>query len=100
MPGDDTDPTGLSTRFSFDRPTLWFGRMRLESDSVVLVGWRLTGRYRRRIPLDRITYVDVPAADKLLLWLTSGRTVRLRIDSALFWKDAIQAHQDERERSK
>lgn len=84
---------GLSTRFAFDEPTLWFARAHLEADALVLTGWTLTGRYRRRIPLDRIVEVDVPAADCLLLWLTSGRTVRLRLPRAEEWRDAIRVRQ-------
>lgn len=95
MPGDDDESTGLLSRFSFDKPVLWFARARLQDDAIVLAGWQLTGRYRRRIPLHKITQVDVPGSNRLLLWLTSGRTVQLRLPEAARWKRAIRRRQVE-----
>jgi hypothetical protein len=80
----------LSTRFSFEEPALWFARARLLDDAIELTGWRLTGRYQRRIPLHTIVEVDAPTSDCLLLWFTTGRTLRLRLDDAARWKRAIE----------
>jgi hypothetical protein len=80
----------LSTRFSFEEPALWFARARLLDDAIELTGWRLTGRYQRRIPLHTIVEIDAPTSDCLLLWFTTGRTLRLRLDDAARWKRAIE----------
>ena len=86
MSSDDYER--LTSHFAFDEPTLWFARAQLEADALVLTRWQITGRYRRRIPLDHIVEVDVPAANRLLLWLTSGRTLRLRMEQAIRWRRA------------
>jgi hypothetical protein len=81
----------LSTRFSFEEPALWFARARLLDDAIELTGWRLTGRYQRRIPLHTIVEIDTPTSDCLLLWFTTGRTLRLHLAAeAARWKQAIE----------
>jgi len=81
----------LSTRFSFEEPALWFARARLLDDAIELTGWRLTGRYQRRIPLHTIVEIDTPTSDCLLLWFTTGRTLRLHLAAeAARWKRAIE----------
>jgi hypothetical protein len=85
----------LSTRFSFEEPALWFARARLLDDAIELTGWRLTGRYQRRIPLHTIVEIDVPTSDCLLLWFTTGRTLRLHLAEAARWKQAIEMRRDE-----
>ena len=79
----------LSGSFSFDCPTLVCARVRLYENQLELTGWRLSGRYRRRVPLPRILQVDVPDENRLLLWLADGQTLRLRIDDAQRWQQAI-----------
>lgn len=88
----DADPPGkklLSGSFSFARPTLLCATARLYDDRLELTGWRLWGRYRRRIPLRRILQVDVRNENRLLLWMVDGQTLRLHIDDAQRWQHAI-----------
>lgn len=88
----DTDPPGrtrLSGSFSFSRPTLLCARAHLYDDRLELTGWRLWGRYRRRIPMHRILQADVTESNCLLLWMADGQTLRLRLDDARRWQEAI-----------
>lgn len=86
---DSPGPELLSESFSFDRPSLLWARVRLYEDRLELTGWRLTGRYRQRILLRRILQADVPDENCLLLWMADGRTLRLRVDDAEQWQEAI-----------
>lgn len=83
----------LTSPFTFGGPTLFLARARLYADHVELSGWRLRGRYRRRIPLGHILQVDVPNAEELLLWLANGQTLRLGIPHARAWRDTMAAEQ-------
>lgn len=88
----DADPPGrklLSDSFSFARPTLLCARARLYENQLELTGWRLTGRYRRRIPIHRILQADVTDANCLILWMANGQTLRLRLNNARRWQQAI-----------
>ncbi len=80
-------------RFSFSTPWLLFARVRLFADRLELTGWHLQGHYRRDILIARILQVDALENDRLLLWLFSGETVRLRIKQARQWKVAIEKQQ-------
>lgn len=75
--------------FSFCNPPLWFARARLYADRLELTGWRLRGRYRRRIPLRYVLDVDATGSDRLLLWMANGQALRLCIDDARRWQEAI-----------
>lgn len=77
-------------RFSFKEPTLLRPRVRLFPDALVLEGWHWRGRFRRYVPLRDILQVDVTSTGRLLIWLTSGETIRLRLDAAEAWKKAIE----------
>lgn len=79
-----------TSRFSFREPALLFPRMRLYPGLLVLDGWQWHGRFRRQIPLGHILQVDVTSAGRLIFWLSSGETIRLRLDDALAWKKAIE----------
>lgn len=92
---DSTDPERLSDSFSFAHPTLLWARARLYEDRLELTGWRLTGRYRRRIPLRRILQADVTDENRLLLWMADGQMLRLRIDRAERWQQAIARRLEE-----
>lgn len=76
--------------FSFKEPTLLFPRVRLYEDHLVLDGWHWRGRYCRRLALGRILQVDITSTGRLLIWLTTGETIRLRLDEAEAWKQAIE----------
>lgn len=82
----------LSGGFRFRDPSLLCARARLYTDRLELSGWRLHGRYFRRIPLEQILHVDVPNADALLLWLSDGEKVSLEVEEALRWKGAIDQY--------
>lgn len=84
----------LTSRFRFSNPALFFPRARLGTAHLDLSGWHLRGRYRRRILLDQILHVDVVGDDGLLLWLVNGETVRLHIERAQRWREAIGARRD------
>lgn len=86
---DLPDRALLASSFSFARPTLLWARARLYEERLELTGWCLTGRYRRRILLHRILQADVPDENCLLLWMADGRTLRLRVDDAEQWQEAI-----------
>jgi hypothetical protein len=85
----------LSDSFSFARPRLLCARARLYEDRLELTGWRLWGRYCRRIPLRRVLHADVTDGNCLLLWMADGRTLRLRVDDARRWQKAIDRRLDE-----
>ena len=91
MPVSRSAPSLLSSRFAFRNPALLFARATLAHEHLSLTGWSWRGRYHRRIPLKRILQVDVPDHDGLLLWLSNGETVRLRIRRPQTWKRAIEA---------
>lgn len=80
-------------RFSFSIPWLLFARARLFADRLELTGWHWQGHYRRAIAVARILQADALADDRLVLWLNSGETVRLRIRRARQWKAAIEQQQ-------
>lgn len=87
----NTSPRATRTgRFSFREPTLFFPRVQLFPDRLILSGWRWRGRYRRQIPLKAILQVDVTSTGWLLIWLTSGETVRLRLEAPEAWKWALE----------
>jgi len=83
-------------RFSFNNPPLLFARVRLFADRLELTGWHLWGRYRRDIRLRGILQVDALEHDRLLLWLASGETVRIRVRQARQWKETIEKQKDGR----
>lgn len=80
-------------RFSFSNPALLFARLRLFADRLELTGWHLQGRYRRSIRIRHILQADALANDHLVLWLSSGETVRIQIRRAEQWKAAIEERQ-------
>lgn len=84
-------PAHLTSPFTFGGPVLWLARARLFADHLELSGWRLRGRYRRRIPLRNILQVDVPRAEELLLWLSNGQSLRLGIPQAHVWKERLES---------
>ncbi len=90
-PFSDRREATLTSRFRFSNPALLFPRARLGAAHLDLLGWRLRGRYRRRILLDQILHVDVIGNEGLLLWLVNGETVRLHIERARRWREAIEA---------
>ena len=74
--------------FDFSVPTLLRPRLHLYTNRLELQGWRWLGRYRRAIPLRRILQVDA-TDDRLLVWLVDGTTLRLCVDDAPAWQDAV-----------
>lgn len=88
---DSSSPALRSASFSFHDPSLWLARARLYPRRIDLTGWHLRGRYRRRIPLNRILQADAPGPRRLLLWLSDGEVVRLRLRDAHAWQRAIDA---------
>lgn len=94
-PADKAPPKAVrASRFSFKEPTLLCPRVRLFPDDLVLEGWQWRGRYHRQIALSRILQIDVTSTGRLLLWLTTGETIRLRVDEAEAWKQAIEAQRE------
>ncbi len=83
----------LTSGFAFRHPALLFARATLKPDHLALTGWTWRGRYRRRIPLDRILHADARGDDELILWLFDGETLRLHIERAQRWREAIEARQ-------
>lgn len=82
----------LESAFRFEAPALLVPRVRLYESYVELTGWRLFGRYRRRVPLGRLLHADA-GARRLVLWLDSGEALRLQVPEAQQWKEAIEARQ-------
>ena len=74
--------------FTFSVPALLRPRLHLYADRLELQGWRWLGRYRRSIPLRRILQVDT-TDDRLLVWLVDGTTLRLCVNDASAWRDAV-----------
>jgi len=85
--------TQRTDRFSFINPPLLFARARLFADRLELSGWHLHGRYRRALLIRHILQVDALENDRLVLWLSSGETVRIRIRRARQWKAALEKQQ-------
>lgn len=85
----DADDMLLTGRFSFCHPSLWCAWARLYPDRLELRGWRLWERYRRAIPLSDVLQVDAPEADRLLLWMANGQTLRICVSDAPRWQQAI-----------
>jgi hypothetical protein len=83
----------MSGRFRFRDPALLFAHVRLYEDRLELTGWRIKGRFHRRIPLQQVLQGDALNTDSLLLWLSNGETVRLRVRQSLRWKQAIGRQQ-------
>lgn len=81
----------LQGRFSFYPPALFFARVRLKNDHLILTGWYWRGRYRRAIPRNRILHADATGEEMLLLWLTHGETIRLKIKQARIWQERLMA---------
>lgn len=88
-------PPSLTSRFAFQSPALLFARATLEDDHLALAGWTWRGRYRRRIPRDRILHADARGDDELILWLFDGETLRLHIERPAAWKAALNASASE-----
>lgn len=82
--------TLLSNSFAFYTPVLFFARARLYADRLELTGWSLRGRYRHTLAIDQVLQVDMLDKRGLLLWLSTGETLRLRIREAARWKAAIE----------
>jgi hypothetical protein len=74
--------------FTFSAPALLRPRLHLYADRLELQGWRWLGRYRRAIPLRRVLQVDATDG-RLLVWLVDGTTLRLCVDDAPAWRDAV-----------
>ena len=83
----------LHSWFAFRDPALLFARATLDEDHLALTGWTWHGRYQRQIPLDRILHADARGDDELILWLFDGETLRLHIERAQRWREAIEARQ-------
>jgi len=81
----------FSSAFRFTNPALAFARARLFTDRIELTGWQIQGRYRRSIPLNQVLQVDCSGGPSLLLWLSSGETLRLRVADPGLWKATIEA---------
>jgi hypothetical protein len=79
----------LAGRFDFQSPALIFPKARLYADRLELSGWHFGGRYNRRVPLKNVLQVDVVNASGLVIWLSVGETLRIRIGGALLWKQEI-----------
>jgi len=75
-----------------DRWLLW-PRAQLYADRLELTGWGLGGHYRRSISLDRIGEVE-PIEEGLLLHLTDGSALRIRIDTPRKWAGALTTYRD------
>lgn len=93
---DQTAPVRTS-RFRFRDPLLLFTRLRLYPDRLELGGWHFLGRYRRAVALAHILQADAAGDDGLLLWLSDGEVLRLRVEGAPAWQAAI-ALQQQRQR--
>lgn len=85
----------LESRFRFESPALLMPRVRLYDDRVDLSGWRLFGRFRRRVELSRVLRADSDGR-RLVLWLDTGEVLRLRVPEARRWKAAIEARRASR----
>lgn len=77
-----------------DRWLLW-SRVRLYADRVELVGWSLTGRYHRVIPLEHIEEAKHADGD-LVLRRAEGPPLRLQLEAPKRWATAIATHRDVR----
>lgn len=81
----------LDGRFDFQSPALAFPKARLYADRLELSGWRLRGWFHRRIPLRNVLQVDALNDSALVIWLSVGETIRLRVNQASSWKRHIEA---------
>ena len=79
----------LSGRFSFEQPAMMRPRARLYVDRLELSGLTLRGRFKRIIPVESILHVDADGDSRLILWVSSGPAIRLRLPKAPTWKRTI-----------
>ncbi len=84
-----------ASHFSFREPALLFSRVRLFPGYLLLEGWHWRGHYRQQVALEDILQVDVTSTGRLLIWLTTGETLRLRLDDAIAWRRAIKPYLEE-----
>jgi len=89
----------LSSPFSLDNRTLWFGQIDLYENEVVISGWGWTGPVEERILLDDLRRVDkwsVRRGPNVVLHTTNGRKpIRGRIERGVkFWE--LRFKEDER----
>ena len=68
---------------------LFQAKARLTDDAIELTGWHWRGRYSRRLSLSEILHADAKTNRDLVLWLADGEVVRLRLEHALRWQDAL-----------
>lgn len=83
-------PVRTSALSLADRWLFW-GRVRLYADRLVLSGWGLRGHYRRRISLREIEEID-PNARRLRLGLEGGTQVVFMVDDAREWARSLRSH--------
>ncbi len=89
-----SDPI-YSHRCSLPDRTLWFGQASLYEDRINVRGWTWRGRYERTVEVDTIDEVEwrpQPERPNLLLHLTDGSTVFLRLrKGAGLWNAKLHA---------
>lgn len=79
--------------FALEDKWLFWSRVRLYADRLELVGWSLTGRYRRVIRLEHIEEVDT-TGDDLVLEFKDRSFLRMGIDGPEQWASAIEIYRD------
>ena len=68
---------------------LFRARATLSGNELSLTGWHFGGRYNRVVSTEEIVHVDAKGSHGLVLWLVDGEVIRLRIDNAEAWRQAL-----------
>jgi len=99
-----TDVALRTASFALEDRCLLWSRACLYADRLVLMGWSLTGRYRRAIPLEQIAEAPV-AEGPLVLTLAEETSLHpeeapfyIRVESPEDWAAAIATYRDFRSR--
>lgn len=83
----------ISSRISLEDQTLWWGRIEWTNDALVVSGWRWTGPFERRIPIDHIRLVERWSTTKgpnFAIHTPPNGALRCRIQGAWHWEKAFR----------
>lgn len=90
----------LSSPLSLRDCTLWFGKIKLHEDKIVISGWTWDGPFEKDIPIRKITAFETWANRKgpnFRLQIDEGVSIQGRIEKGLgLWQNTLET--DERVR--
>ena len=85
-----------ATSFALPGRILFWPRVCLYSDRLVLTGWYFWGRYRRSISLDRVEQTEADGG-RVHVHLASGAQLQLDVPNPEAWARVILVHCEARD---